>query len=124
VGDLVDLERYRSSQAPAEPRTARPEPLLPDRDTTPADPAPVLAGPQPERFGWVVIQRDAQADPVRWFHPGRVMQLGYVPSDHGWVYLDDAHQVRAWSTLTPGQVAEALSRGVLPAAELASPHPG
>ena len=116
MGDLVELERYRSSQTPAGPRDARPEPpAAPPEQPVGHGPSLELTPPDPERFGWVVIGRDAQSDPVRWFHPGRVMQLGYVPTEQGWVLLDDAQQVRAWSESSPGQIAEALYRGVQPA---------
>src|SRR5688572_8472078 len=93
MGELVDLAQYRQSRAAPVPS---------------ADPA------DPETYGWLVIEEDDAGEPVRWFHPRRVAQIGFVPQAPEWVFLDHQSRIRAWRTLGVGELAVHLERGSLP----------
>lgn len=112
MGDVVDLQQYRES--------VRPTSRIGESSTgEPATARPVES--DPTQFGWLVLEQDPTGRAVRWFHPGFVAQLGYVPETPSWVFLDDSKQIRAWRSLKAGEVAAALSRRELPEPELAMP---
>lgn len=115
MGDVVDFQRYRESVRPI---SRIGEPSESSRGGPPAESA---AEPDPTQFGWLVLELDPTGRAVRWFHPGLVAQLGYVPETPSWVFLDDSKQIRAWRSLNAGQVAASLARRELPEPELAMP---
>ncbi|MEQ1569667.1 MAG: hypothetical protein ABMA64_28790 [Myxococcota bacterium] len=71
-----------------------------------------------ESIGWLAVEEGDDGEPVRWFHPRHIAQIGLVPTSPEWVFLDHQGRVRAWSSLTVEQVARALDAGELPSPDV------
>jgi hypothetical protein len=103
MGELVDLERWRRDR---EWRGALAVDRAPDQR------------PDPAALGWVAVERDRDGRPVRWFHPGRIAQIGIVPNAPEWVFLDQDDRVRAWRTLDLADLVLAISESRIPDPEV------